>query len=405
MPKKKKTKKWLHFRHRIMRNILYVLLYPYVRLKYGMKVERFKNPEKRQHLIVMNHQTAFDQFFVGMAFKGAVYYVASEDLFSNGFVSRLIEHLVAPIPIKKQATDVHAVMTCRRVVKEGGTIALAPEGNRTFSGKTEYIKPSIVGLVRILKLPLAIFRIEGGYGVQPRWSDVIRKGKMRAYVSKVIEPEEYLALSDEELFELIKKELYVNEAAPTGIFKHKKRAEYLERAVYYCPYCGLSRFESHNDIIECKKCGRKIRYGIDKTLSGVGFDFPYPYVNDWYEAQNEFVHTLDIERNLQTPMYEDCTRFSEVILYKKKKLISKNAKLRLYSDRIEVETEKQTIAMPFKDITVATVLGRNKLNVYFDGKVYQCKSDKRFNALRYVNMCYHYKNLTKGEENDKFLGL
>ena len=104
-------------------------------------------------------------------------------------------------------------------------------------------------------------------------------------------------------------------------------------------------------------------------------------------------------------MYEDCTRFSEVILYKKKKLISKNAKLRLYSDRIEVETEKQTIAMPFKDITVATVLGRNKLNVYFDGKVYQCKSDKRFNALRYVNMCYHYKNLIKGEENDKFLGL
>lgn len=405
MPKNKKTKKWLRIRHRIMRNILYVLLYPYVRLKYGMKVERFKNPEKRQHLIVMNHQTAFDQFFVGMAFKGAVYYVASEDLFSNGFVSRLIEHFVAPIPIKKQATDVHAVMTCRRVVKEGGTIALAPEGNRTFSGKTEYIKPSIVGLVRILKLPLAIFRIEGGYGVQPRWSDVIRKGKMRAYVSKVIEPEEYLALSDEELFELIKKELYVNEAVPTGIFKHKKRAEYLERAVYYCPYCGLSRFESHNDLIECKKCGRKIRYGIDKTLSGVGFDFPYPYVNDWYEAQNEFVHTLDIERNLQTPMYEDSTRFSEVILYKKKKLISKNAKLRLYSDRIEVETEKQIMTMPFKDITVATVLGRNKLNVYFDGKVYQCKSDKRFNALRYVNMCYHYKNLTKGEENDKFLGL
>lgn len=405
MPKQKKTKKWVRFRHRIMRNILCVLLYPYARLKYGIKVERFKNPEKRQYLIVMNHQTAFDQFFVGMAFKGAVYYVASEDLFSNGIVSRLIEHLVAPIPIKKQTTDVHAVMNCRRIVKEGGTIALAPEGNRTFSGKTEYIKPSIVGLVRILKLPLAIFRIEGGYGVHPRWSDVLRKGKMRAYVSKVVEPEEYLALSDEELFELIKKGLYVNEALPMGEYKHKKRAEYLERAVYYCPYCGLSRFESHNDCIACKTCGRTIRYLADKTLAGVGFDFPYRYVNDWYEAQNEFVHTLDIESNLQTPMYEDRTRFSEVILYKKKRLLSKDAKLRLYSDRIEVEMEKLTITMPFKDVTVVTVLGRNKLNIYFGGKVYQCKSDKRFNALRYVNMCYHYKNVMKGERNDKFLGL
>ena len=44
----------------------------------------------RAYLILMNHQTAFDQFFVGMAFKGPVYYVASEDLFSNGWISSLL---------------------------------------------------------------------------------------------------------------------------------------------------------------------------------------------------------------------------------------------------------------------------------------------------------------------------
>ena len=111
-----------------------------------------------------------------------------------------------PIPIKKQSTDLKAVMNCMKVAKEGGTIAMAPEGNRTFSGKTEYMNPAVARLAQKLKLPIAIFRIEGGYGVHPRWADDVRKGKMRAYVSRVIEPEEYKQMSDEELFEILEKD-------------------------------------------------------------------------------------------------------------------------------------------------------------------------------------------------------
>ena len=61
-----------------------------------------------------------------------------------------------------------------------------------------YIKPAIVKLVRALKLPLVIFRIEDGYGVQPRWTDKIRKGKMWAGVTRVIEPDEYKHMTDDE---------------------------------------------------------------------------------------------------------------------------------------------------------------------------------------------------------------
>ena len=223
---KKKTK-WMKFRHRVVRNLAFAVLYPYSKWKYGITVEKFKEQGDRAYFVLMNHQTAFDQFFLGMAFQGPVYYVASEDLFSKGWVSSLIRWLVAPIPIKKQVTDVNAVMNCIRVAREGGTIALAPEGNRTFSGLPVYMNPAITPLIKKLGLPLAIFRIEGGYGVHPRWSDVVRKGKMRAYVSRVIEPEEYQALSDEEMYALIQKELYVDEASVSGTFYHKRAAEYL----------------------------------------------------------------------------------------------------------------------------------------------------------------------------------
>ena len=211
-----KKKPWMKYRHRVVRDIAYAVMYPYTRLKYNIKIDKFKEQGNRPYLILMNHQTAFDQFFVGMAFRGPVYYVASEDLFSNGWISSLLRWLVAPIPIKKQTSDVGAVKNCIRVAREGGTIAIAPEGNRTYSGRTGYMNPAIAGLARMLKLPIALFRIEGGYGVHPRWSDVVRRGRMRAYVSRVIEPEEFAGLSKAELESVIERGLYVDEGVAEG---------------------------------------------------------------------------------------------------------------------------------------------------------------------------------------------
>lgn len=396
-----KKKKWLKFRHRVVRNIAFAILAPYSKLKYGITVEKFKQQNGRQYLVMMNHQTAFDQFFLGMAFSGPVYYIASEDLFSNGWVSSLIRYIVAPIPIKKQTTDVGAVMNCMRVAKEGGTIALAPEGNRTYSGKTEYINPAIAPLAKKLKLPIAFYRIEGGYGVQPRWADDVRRGKMRGYVSRVLEPEEFKDLTNDELYEIIKKELYVNEAAVTGEFYSKTNAEYLDRVMYVCDTCGLSRFDSSGDIIKCTKCGKEIRYLPTKQLKGVGFDFPFEFVNDWYEYQSDFINNLDVTNLTDSPVYTDFARFSEVIVYKTKILSNENARVDLYGNKITVGD----MTFDFDKTSAVTILGRNKVNIYFDSKVYQLKGDKHFNGLKYVNIFYRYKNIVGGKANVKFLGL
>ncbi|MBE6963140.1 MAG: 1-acyl-sn-glycerol-3-phosphate acyltransferase [Ruminococcaceae bacterium] len=400
--KQKKRKKWVRPRHRVFRSLLLLVIAPYVKLRFGVKVERFAQEGKRQYLVMMNHQTSADQFFISMAFRKHVYYIATEDIFSLGWISKVIRYLVAPIPIKKQTTDLQAVKNCIQVVREGGTIALAPEGNRTYSGKTEYIKPSIVKLARALKLPVAIFRIEGGYGVQPRWCDGTRKGRMRAFVSRVIEPEVYGALSDEEFIALLREELYVNEAVADACYTHGKLAEYLERAVYVCPDCGLSVFESHGDIITCKTCGKQARYLPSKELEGIGAAFPFRFVNDWYEYQTDFVSKLDLTPFCETAMYCDTVRLSRVHLYQYKEVLKPETQVCLYGDRIVIGGE---LVLPFDDVSAVTVLGRNKLNIYHDGTVYQLKGDKRFNALKYVNIYYHYKNINEGREDGKFLGL
>ena len=400
-----KKETWIKTRHRVVR----ILLPPvslYTQLRYGIRVEKFRRQGDRAYLILMNHQTPFDQFFVEMAFNGAIYYLATEDLFSNGWISSVIRWLVAPIPIKKQTTDITAVRNCIRVAREGGTIAMAPEGNRTYSGQTEYMNPAVGGLARKLGLPIALFRIEGGYGVEPRWSSVTRHGKMRAYVSRVIEPEEYKNLTADQLFAMIEEGLYVDEAVADGCFRSRKKAEYLERAVYVCPFCGLSEFESHGNEIECKTCGRVIAYGEDKRLTGQGFDFPFPFVKQWYAYQQDYVNNLDVTAMTEAPVFRDRAKVSEVILNKRKELRLKDAEIRLYGDRVTVnEGSTGEMVFPFSEATAVTVLGRNKLNIYHSKQVFQFKGSKRFNALKYVNFYYRYKNITRGNEDGKFLGL
>ena len=403
---KKKKETWIKFRHKVITAIGRPIVAPLAKWKFGIDIKPFAQEGKRQYLVLLNHQTTFDQFFVAIAFKNPIYYMATEDIFSLGWISTLLRWAIAPIPIKKQTTDLQAVVNCMKVLKEGGNIAIAVEGNRTYSGKTEYINPAIVKMVKRMKVPVALFRIEGGFGVQPRWSDVSRKGKMRAYVSEVIEPEQMAAMSEEELLRRICDGLYVDDPSAGGIFKHKKSAEYMERAIYVCPDCGLSVFCSHNDMITCTKCGKKIRYQEDMQLKGEGFEFPFHTVTEWYEYQKSFINQLDVDRYEQEALYRDKVRLSEVILYKNKQLLKEEASVALYGNRIVVdEGKEEQMIWPFEEVTAVSVLGRNKLNVYHGKRVFQFKGDKRFNALKYVNLYYRWKNVHTEGEGSGFLGI
>ena len=397
---KEKTQ-WVKFRHRVVVPVVHFFYGPYVRWKYHIRIEPFRKEGKRPYLILMNHQTGFDQFFVGMTFRQPVYYVATEDIFSLGWLSDLLRWLVAPIPIKKQTTDIQAVKNCIKVAREGGSICIAPEGNRTFHGRTVYMNPSIASMAKKLALPIAFFRIEGGYGIQPRWSDVIRGGSMKSYISRVMEPEEFESMTKDQLAQVIRQELYVDEGNVTGEYPHPKSAEFLERAMYVCHHCGLTTFESSGDIIRCTKCDRKIRHLATKELEGIGEPFPHRFVADWYDWQNDYIADADLSSLTEAPVYEETVELRKVHVYKYKELLKEKAVVRLYGDRITLDDQ----VFPFADLSAVVVLGKNKVNLYTGNDVLQLKGDKRFNALKYVHFFHKYKNTKAGDTNGKFLGL
>ena len=102
-------------------------------------------------------------------------------------------------------------------------------------------------------------------------------------------------------------------------------------------------------------------------------------------------------------MYQDDVKLFHVVLYKYKKKIKNHAIMSLYGNRIVIDD----ICLDFDSIHSITVLGKNKLNIYTDSQVLQLKGNKSFNALKYVNIYFHYQNIKKGDEEnyEQFLGL
>ena len=178
--------------------------------------------------------------------------------------------------------------------------------------------------------------------------------------------------------------------------------------MYYCPDCGFSEWESKGQTISCKKCGKQVKYLATKELEGVNCDFPYRFISEWYNAQCDYVISSDLSSYADTPVYSDVvTNYNQVVPYKKKIKIAKNINFSVYSDRYTIKNNTFDVTIPFDSITAVSVLGRNKLNIYIGSEIYQIKTkNKRFNALKYMNIYYHSVNVSKGVlEHGKLLGI
>ena len=241
MMKKEKSKtkeKWVKKRHKIIFTLLCPIFKLYLKLRYNFTASKDEKATPKNALIYSNHVTVLDPFMIAASFKRPIYYMMNDDLFTLGFLSSIITWLVNPIPKSKSKSDLNAVKISLKVLKEGGTVGIFPSGNRTLSGGSWEVDKSAAKFAKIAKVPLVLYKLKGGYGSDPRWGGSVRRGKMTGGVSKILYPEELEKMSIEEIYEEIVKSLNTEDLTLGWKFKSKKRAEFLERAVYYCPKCG-----------------------------------------------------------------------------------------------------------------------------------------------------------------------
>lgn len=381
---KSKKNKWIKPRHKFFTELLRPIFTLFLFFKYGYKIKKSKVDNNQNYLIICNHAATLDPFMLGLSFPFPIYYVASEDLLKNKIVSKVLSYALAPIPIKKGITDLVCIKRCINISKEGGSIAIFPEGNRTYSGELLKLDISIVKLIRLLKIPLILYHIEGGYGIDPRWGNKGRKSN-GAYgtIRKILTIDEIQKLSDEELLKIVEHEISYKDDNIL-IYKSRRKAEYLERILFVCPSClSLETITSHKNKIKCTNCLLECNYNESLKLTFNDEKVHFTQVSDWMNFQRDFVRKLDIkddsvllsDKNVEL-IYVPINSNKEKINY---------GKLIMYSDRFEL-IGKNTNIFYFKDISEVVNQGKHKVLFYIGNEYYQFKGLPRFSSYKYYLM-------------------
>ena len=376
-----KKNTWVKPRHKHVFAFLRFAMRGFMKCRYHYTAKPSGLPEGT-YLILCNHQTTMDPFFLSLSFKFPIYFFASDDIF-NLKVSPLIRYLVAPVPKSKSLTDLQAVKDVFRIIKEKGAVGIFPEGNRTVSGGQWEMTEAIAKLAKAVKVPLVLYNLCGGYGTDPRWGHNIRKGKFQGYVRRILTPEGMKELSAEELFEVIKSELKVDDTLSGIRFKSRRKAEYIERALYICPACGaVSSFHSQKNAFRCEKCNLKAEYTEDLHIAPPVGEQKFSRIFEWYEYERREI----VRRVLNGEKVGDVgILFRESIKFKRKKKLAGDA-VEIDKNNLYIIDGKQRQVYPLSEITALTMVGKKKFNFYYQGKILQVKGDKRFCAIKYVHV-------------------
>jgi 1-acyl-sn-glycerol-3-phosphate acyltransferase len=385
--------------HRFVFRVLQIVMGPFLKRKLNYSYEKVK-PSSRPYVILANHNTDYDPLLIGLAFPDHMYYVASEHIFRWGFVSKLINFLVAPIPRVKGTTEINTVMNIFKRLKAGANVCMFAEGNRSFSGETGEIPVSTGKLIKKSGVALITFRLDGGYFTSPRWSKTIRRGMMKGRKVKEYSVEELKNMTWEEINTAIKNDLYVDayeEQKKNPIeYKGKKLAEDLETALYLCPKCsGIATLKSEDDRLFCS-CGMDLKYDSYGYFSSNNNEMPpFNTVLEWCRFQDRNLRE-DIERIRNLPsdklIYSDKDQTLWKADWGKNNLIGKGSLL-LYNDRLVFDCVDKKYTFELKNILDLGIIGQRVIAFATnDRQAYEIKSEHPRSALKYREIIKYLKN-------------
>src|SRR4051794_19493784 len=106
-----------------------IVLWPIAKVWYRFKVTGSEYvPAEGPAIIAPNHKSFYDSFFIGLATKRHLHFMAKMELF-EGRSARLLSGLGA-FPVRRGSADPDALETARLPLEAGRVLAMFPEGTR-----------------------------------------------------------------------------------------------------------------------------------------------------------------------------------------------------------------------------------------------------------------------------------
>ncbi len=337
------------------------------------------------YLLLANHFTTWDPFLLGCFIPVPVYNVTSDMQFRSA-VMRFLLGLVGAIPKTKVVSDLGTVRKILAVVRVGGVVGIYPEGRRSWDGHTSAILFSTAKLVKVLRLPVVIAVMKGGYLSLPRWTRFRRRGRILFDFHLALSAAETRELSAGEVYrrmvDTIEHDEYEFQRSQMLPYRGRRAAERLELALFACPSCrAIGSLASSGRLFGCGRCGYRVRYnayGFFEPRSGA---LRFATVRDWNLWQLGFLEealSSAFARGDSAPVLAERNLLIQVGYRTRPLRRFHYGDMTLFLDRIEFKTLVHgTISFPIAEIAGINVQIQERLEFYFRGMLYRFHSGRR----------------------------
>lgn len=106
-----------------------LLLAPFLRLYFRMHIEGAEHiPATGAAILAPNHKSFFDSFFLALATRRQLRYMGKSELFAGPWARLLVA--LGAFPVRRGESDADALETAQAILRQGGLLALFPEGTR-----------------------------------------------------------------------------------------------------------------------------------------------------------------------------------------------------------------------------------------------------------------------------------
>lgn len=368
-------------RHRMVFKIIPAIKV-FLKYRFNYTFDSLKNIDG-PYLLLANHNLELDPAIVGVAAGKHLYFVASEHIMRKGIGTWILMTFFKPIIHQKGKQGMNTIKEMLKTLKDGHSVCIFPEGNRSFNGLTGEILPSIGKVARVSGAKLVTFRVEGGYLSQPRWSTTLRKGKMHGRLVKIYSVEELKEMSDKQINQAICTDLYEDAYATQKrekiAFKGKNLALGMESTVFACPKCNcIGTLHTDTDHLYCD-CGFKAKYDVYGDLTTE--DGEIFTVTGLDQLQKDELEKKVLSADGEQKLFEDDVTVYEI---NNDHTLSNTyaSKLSAYRDHLKIGEE----IIPFSKIQGLAIVSRNNMIMHVKGKDghIEIKSDISFSALKYL---------------------
>lgn len=202
--------------------------------------------------------------------------------------------------------------------------------------------------------------------------------------------EELAAMTEDEVYSAICRDLYVNAYAEQK--KHDDRypgrglAEGLQYAAYLCPSCcRFGTISTHGDRLWCS-CGLHAEYTETGNFRKTSGSMPFSNFSQWNRFQKKWMkeHASELKKYISTPIAADKGFRLRIKQDGKTRLLSRNASFAIYGDRLEIRYGNEIKAYSLESEVTGFGMFLSR-SMYFNcGTLrYQLVSSDRISTLKY----------------------